>query len=335
MMANNPTSIYSPEFIYLMGDYRSATPKAAREQCRTIITHIDQYVAAQVSAALATPPAPAAANNAADDKPPQRCTDDMAAAFIDEWMGATVGYDWPKDKFERIREAIDAALEEGIENAAIAGDRAARPVANKAEVTIEVPAQWLRNLAELRPEVYTHDGLVTVTRAFCNTADDYSAGITPVFATPPATTGASTAIPAEVAAALGLSESASIEDAVKSIRTVQRNAFLAPVGASTVLTDERIDIIINELKPSDNYPQLRNFARAIAREVSAQAGQVAVPDEQLEWSHDLQERLIAAGQDFDEHESVRQIMAEAACLLAALTGVKAPTSGERQEGGAS
>jgi len=73
---------------------------------------------------------------------------------------------------------------------------------------------------------------------------------------------------------------------------------------------------------------------ASAAPVAAQAGQVAVPDEQLEWSHDLQERLIAASQDFDEHESFRQVMAEAACLLAALTGVRASTSGERQEGGA-
>ena len=74
---------------------------------------------------------------------------------------------------------------------------------------------------------------------------------------------------------------------------------------------------------------------ASAAPVAAPAGQVAVPDEQLEWSHDLQERLITASQDFAEHESVRQVMAEAACLLAALTGVRAaPTSGERQEGGA-
>jgi hypothetical protein len=71
-----------------------------------------------------------------------------------------------------------------------------------------------------------------------------------------------------------------------------------------------------------------------AAPIAAQADQVTVPAEQLEWSHDLQERLIAAGQDFDEHESVRQVMAEAACLLAALTGVRVPASGERQEGGA-
>ena len=90
---------------------------------------------------------------------------------------------------------------------------------------------------------------------------------------------------------------------------------------------------------------------ASAAPVAAQAGQIAVPDEQLEWSHDLQKRLIAASEDFVEDERACQVMAEAACLLAALTGVRAPaltaflatpapvgaeasTSGERQEGGA-
>jgi hypothetical protein len=68
-------------------------------------------------------------------------------------------------------------------------------VGKTAEETVEVPAQWLRNLAQLRPEAYSHDGLVAVTRAFCDTAADYSAGIPPVFAIAPATTGASTARP--------------------------------------------------------------------------------------------------------------------------------------------
>jgi hypothetical protein len=68
-------------------------------------------------------------------------------------------------------------------------------VGKTAEETVEVPAQWLRNLAQLRPEAYSHDGLVAVTRAFCDTADGYSAGILPVFAIAPATTGASTARP--------------------------------------------------------------------------------------------------------------------------------------------
>jgi hypothetical protein len=81
----------------------------------------------------------------------------------------------------------------------------------------------------------------------------------------------------------------------------------------------------------DNMPRVGT--KFFAAPVEVQAGQVAAPDEQLEWSHDLQERLIAGAQDFGEHESVRQVMAEAACLLAALTSVRAPTSGKRQEGG--
>ena len=66
-------------------------------------------------------------------------------------------------------------------------------VGKTAGETVEVPAQWLRNLAQLRPEAYSHNGLVAVTRAFCNTADDYLAGIPPVCAVAPATTGASPA----------------------------------------------------------------------------------------------------------------------------------------------
>jgi len=73
--------------------------------------------------------------------------------------------------------------------------RTQHAVGKTVEETVEVPAQWLRNLAQLRPEAYSHDGLVAVTRAFCDTADDYSAGIPPVFAIAPATTGASTARP--------------------------------------------------------------------------------------------------------------------------------------------
>jgi len=69
--------------------------------------------------------------------------------------------------------------------------------------------------------------------------------------------------------------------------------------------------------------------RAMTTPLDCASSQAVVPDEQLEWSHDLQERLIAAAQEFDEHESVRQVMAEAACLLAALTGVQAPTSGSQ------
>jgi hypothetical protein len=63
------------------------------------------------------------------------------------------------------------------------GARTQHAAGKTVEETVEVPAQWLRNLAQLRPEAYSHDGLVAVTRAFCDTADDYSAGIAPVFAT--------------------------------------------------------------------------------------------------------------------------------------------------------
>ncbi|MDN4038682.1 hypothetical protein [Massilia sp. YIM B02443] len=65
-------------------------------------------------------------------------------------------------------------------------------------------------------------------------------------------------------------------------------------------------------------------AMRAAAPVAAQAGQVAVPGQaDIEWSHDVQERLIAAG--VDESDEVRGLMAEAASLLAALTGRPAPS----------
>ncbi|MBD8654158.1 hypothetical protein IFT68_00775 [Oxalobacteraceae sp. CFBP 13730] len=60
---------------------------------------------------------------------------------------------------------------------------------------------------------------------------------------------------------------------------------------------------------------------ASAASVAAQAGQVAVPVEgQVAWSIDLQARLIAISQDIAADDDARQVMAEAACLLAKLTG---------------
>lgn len=146
----------------------------------------------------------------------------------------------------------------------------------------------------------------------------------PVYATPPATTGASTALTDERKRAMfeewatkqGGYDLSPYNWRVKSVGGVPYTGYVRPY------------------KQDRTVHAFEGFIAALG-EVAAQAGQVAVPDEQLEWSHDLQERLIAAAQDCDEHESVRQVMAEAACLLAALTGVKAPTSGERQEGGAS
>jgi uncharacterized protein (DUF885 family) len=49
--------------------------------------------------------------------------------------------------------------------------------------------------------------------------------------------------------------------------------FAAPAGqreaSTSVLTDERIDLVIEALKPEDNYPALRRFARAIEAEVAS------------------------------------------------------------------
>lgn len=61
-----------------------------------------------------------------------------------------------------------------------------------------------------------------------------------------------------------------------------------------------------------------------ARVAELEAGQVAVPGQaEIEWSHDVQERLIAAGDV--ESDEVRGLMAEAASLLAALTGRPSPS----------
>jgi hypothetical protein len=62
----------------------------------------------------------------------------------------------------------------------------------------------------------------------------------------------------------------------------------------------------------------------------------AAPDrQQIEWSHALQSRLIAVGKE--QGHDVQNIMAEAACLLAALTGrttaACAATPADSQKGG--
>ena len=58
--------------------------------------------------------------------------------------------------------------------------------------------------------------------------------------------------------------------------------FAGTAPASTVLTDERIEQVWNELSLTGAYTMAEAralFARAIAREVAAQAGQVAVPED--------------------------------------------------------
>ena len=110
---------------------------------------------------------------------------------------------------------------------------------------------------------------------------------------------------------------------------------VGPAGSAFQHRGEKHErVLVVEVPNPACAPSDQVGLKLIAAPVVAQAIHVAASAEQIEWSHDLQERLIAAGQDFDEHESVRQVMAEAACLLAAMTGVRAPTSGERQEGGA-
>ena len=75
---------------------------------------------------------------------------------------------------------------------------------------------------------------------------------------------------------------------------------------------------------ADKYPwvehgnsDMQDTARRYARAALAGAP-VASEQKNIEWGRDLQARLIAMGEDQDD--SVRNVMAEAACLLAALTG---------------
>jgi hypothetical protein len=176
-------------------------------------------------------------------------------------------------------------------------------VGKTAEETVEVPAQWLRNLAQLRPEAYSHDGLMAVTRAFCDTADDYSAGILPVFAIAPAATSASTAHPnwldydpakdiltiygvkysSELFSGLGLGPvgmSFTILAREDGALTLCRGPVTAQADP-TVLTDERIEQIWDETVTADaeTLKEVRlRFARAVARNVAAQIDQVAVPE---------------------------------------------------------
>jgi hypothetical protein len=88
----------------------------------------------------------------------------------------------------------------------------------------------------------------------------------------------------------------------------------------------KLRAIIASVPPGRDTPNVASVAPPpTTREVAAQAGQVAVPSkEQIEWSHDLQERLIANCQDITEDEAARQVMAEAACFLAELTGRPSP-----------
>jgi hypothetical protein len=167
---------------------------------------------------------------------------------------------------------------------AIAADRAARPVANKAEVD---PVAWMR---------------ITDITEWADTEPETD-GWTPLYATPPATTGASTARDQ------ALEEAATVCDKKYEARAASghpreasaaRNcaaeirALKSSVGASTVLTDERIDAMVHQaylagrlsswsgFKKDDDgkyiVPALSKMHHDFAREAAAQAGQVAVPE---------------------------------------------------------
>jgi len=117
--------------------------------------------------------------------------------------------------------------------------------------------------------------------------------------------------------------------------TSENHGTVGPAGCKFTHAPEKHErVLVVEVPTPVGAPSDQVNLKLITAPVTAQASHVAAPAEQIEWSHDLQERLITASQDFAEHESVRQVMAEAACLLAALTGIPASTSGERQEGGA-
>lgn len=57
-----------------------------------------------------------------------------------------------------------------------------------------------------------------------------------------------------------------------------------------------------------------------ANELAARINEASPHQVDVQWSYDVQARLIAACQDATESDEARQVMAEAACLLASITG---------------
>lgn len=160
---------------------------------------------------------------------------------------------------------------------AIAADRAARPVANKAEV--EKAAAWIDQFGNVWPlGAYSPTGKP-------NYLDADKRGWKPLFrATPPATTGASTARVIAWAHEDGRVVAASTMESAQRDGGAMKSSlagYTTPLGAigmhcpaSTVLTDERIDAIWGSTPGIGHKSHRYDFAR----EVAAQAGQVAVPE---------------------------------------------------------
>jgi len=189
---------------------------------------------------------------------------------------------------------------------AIAADRAARPVANKAEVEPVLIAKFaggsIRDFADFREDVErlsTADSRTAkhIRKAIYDTIDarvrnSVVAALMGV-ATPPATTGASTATASidtpefqeMMAEWFNHDDAETAYSGIHWERIVNHINKHNAVGASTVLTDERIDVLwreaVNFNEQGSKAEMSRRFARAVAREVAAQAGQVAVQEGDL------------------------------------------------------
>lgn len=208
---------------------------------------------------------------------------------------------------------------------AIAADRASRQVANKAEVE-----PWYMTRLHDMGTVYKADGtMVAQTYGACAKAfmDAHNASL----ATPPATTGASTA---GLETVLDRLENAiggysggpfnKVQAIIDELRAVPDCGACPGDGsmcksrckveeespASTVLTDERIETEFAHFCDREGYPSdsfrdddLRSAFRAgaaIEREVAAQAGQVAVPDDLLERAAKIVESHTVVDEDNSE-----------------------------------
>jgi hypothetical protein len=180
---------------------------------------------------------------------------------------------------------------------AIASDRAARPVANKADVE---PTLWVQYIDGEKTQNVARDAKekAMVESIHRTMAPGTKMEWQSLYATPPATTGASTARDQ------ALEEAATVCDKKYEARAASghpreasaaRNcaaeirALKGSVGASTVLTDERISAMAAEIEEKDDLiARLRRQVDAAVERGfdvfgAAQAGQVAVPIYQIQY----------------------------------------------------
>jgi hypothetical protein len=75
---------------------------------------------------------------------------------------------------------------------------------------------------------------------------------------------------------------------------------------------------------ADADAALESIIASFSLPVSQEGAHAALDQKHVEWSHDLQSRLIEVSQCIYEDDDARNTMAEAACLLAALTGPASP-----------